>query len=117
MTFGAYVKDLREKCGLSLRRFCSLAELDASNWSKVERGLLPPPKSRDQINDIASVLALPRDSEEYKTLLDLAAISHMPEELMSDKKIAKSLPMFFRTIRADKPSPKEVRELIRLFKK
>jgi transcriptional regulator with XRE-family HTH domain len=117
MTFGAYVKDLRKKCGLSLRRFCSLAELDASNWSKVERGLLPPPKSRDQINDIASVLALPRDSEECKTLLDLAAISHMPTELMSDKKIAQTLPMFFRTMRSDKPSPKEVRELFRLFKK
>jgi hypothetical protein len=102
---------------LTLRQFCRLAELDASNWSKVERGILPPPKTRRQINDIASVLALPKESEAYKTMLDLAAISHMPEELMSDHAIAKSLPMFFRTVRSQKPSPKEVRELTKLFGK
>lgn len=117
MTFGSYVKDLRQKCGLSLREFCRLTEIDPSNWSKVERGLLPPPRSQGQIRDIASVLALPRESEEYKTLLDLAAISHMPEELMVDKKIAQALPVFFRAMRAENSAAKEARELFRLFNK
>ncbi len=116
MTFGPYVKDLREKSGLSLRRFCRLAGWDASNWSKVERGLLPPPKTIGQINDIAGVLALSRDSEAYHTLVDLAAISHLPDELLSDGTIARALPIFFRTVRSEKPDPADVRELSRLFR-
>jgi transcriptional regulator with XRE-family HTH domain len=116
MTFGAYVKNLREKSGLTLRQFCRTSGFDASNWSKVERDLLPPPKSRRQINDIASILALPRDSEAYKTLVDLAAISHLPEELLENKTVAAKLPVFFRTVRSETPSPKAVKELIELFR-
>jgi len=116
MTFGPYVKDLREKCGLTLRRFCRLAGLDASNWSKIERGILPPPKSLAQINDIASVLAIPKDSEAYHTLIDLAAISHMPAELLASPTIASKLPIFFRTVRGKKPKAEEVDELLKLFR-
>ncbi len=103
MTFGSYVKELREKCGLSLRRFSRLAGWDASNWSKLERGILPPPKTRAQINDIASVLALPRDSEAYHTLVDLAAISHLPEDLLPNKSIANDLHVFLRAAREQSP--------------
>ncbi|MCX6560775.1 MAG: helix-turn-helix transcriptional regulator [Candidatus Aminicenantes bacterium] len=116
MTFGPYVKDLREKCGLTLRQFCRLAELDASNWSKVERGILPPPKTRQQINDVASVLAVPKDSEAYKTMLDLAAISHMPTELLANDRVAENISIFLRTARNKKPKAGEVAELLKLFR-
>ncbi|GEM_PF-754719 len=111
MTFGSYVKELREKCGLSLRRFSRLANWDASNWSKVERGILPPPKTRQQINDIATVLALAKDSEAYHTLCDLAAISHLPEDLVSRNMIADKLPIFFRAARSESPSHKQIQEI------
>ena len=116
MTFGQYVKDLREKSGLSLRQFCRLADLDASNWSKIERDLLPPPKSRQQINDIASILSIPKESEEWNTLLDLAAISHVPKELFYNKSVAEKMPMYFRTARGEKPDPETVKELAKLFR-
>jgi len=45
---------LRES--VTLREFCRPAELDPSNWSKVERGILPPPKSSKTMADIASAL-------------------------------------------------------------
>jgi transcriptional regulator with XRE-family HTH domain len=117
MTFGSYVKDLRGKCGLSLRRFSSLAGYDPSNWSKIERGILPPPKTRVQINDIASVLALPKDSEAYHTLVDLAAVSHMPAELLSNKRVAENVSILLRTARNKKPKAGEIEELLRLFRK
>jgi transcriptional regulator with XRE-family HTH domain len=111
MTFGAYVKDLREKCGLSLRRFCRLAGWDPSNWSKVERGILPPPKTRQQINDIATVLALTKESEAYHTLCDLAAISHLPGELVNANMISNSLPIFFRAARSENPSQRQIQDI------
>jgi transcriptional regulator with XRE-family HTH domain len=116
MTFGPYVKDLREKCGLTLRQFCRLAGWDASNWSKIERCILPPPKSRRQINDIASVLAVPKDSEAYHSLLDLAAISHMPAELLANDRVAENISIFLRTARNKKPKAGEVAELLKLFR-
>lgn len=117
MTFGQYVKDLREKSGLSLRQFCRMADLDASNWSKVERGLLPPPKSRQQLNDIASILAIPKESETRHTLFDLAAIGHVPKELWSSPSVAEKMPMYFRRARGEKPDPETVKELTKLFRR
>ena len=43
--FGKFIKERRIEKGLTLREFCKLIEVDASNWSKIERGLLSPPKS------------------------------------------------------------------------
>ena len=117
MTFGQYVKDLREKSGLSLRQFCRLADVDASNWSKIERDLLPPPKSRQQLNDIASIVGIPKESEEWNTLFDLAAISHVPKELWSSPSVAEKMPMYFRTARGEKPDPETVKELTKLFRR
>ena len=117
MTFGQYVKDLREKSGLSLRQFCRLADLDASNWSKIERDLLPPPKSRQQLNDIASIVGIPKESETWNTLFDLAAISHVPKELWNSQSVAEKMPMYFRTARGEKPDPETVKELTKLFRR
>ena len=49
--FGRFVKEMRTRKGMSLREFCRLANLDPGNWSKVERGKFPPPKSREVVSD------------------------------------------------------------------
>ena len=41
--FGILFKSRRAALGVSLRRFCEMHGLDASNISKLERGVLPPP--------------------------------------------------------------------------
>ncbi len=41
--FGDYLKSRRLERDLTLRDFCRSAGEDPSNWSKVERGILPPP--------------------------------------------------------------------------
>jgi len=115
MTFGELVKNMREERQLALREFCRLASLDPSNWSKVERGLLPPPKSRQQINDIAAVLMLPAESEDYHTLFDLAAISHVPRELVQNN-VADNLVVFFRAARGTPAPARTMAEAKRIFK-
>jgi len=114
--FGQYVKELREKRGLSLREFCRLANLDPSNWSKVERGMLAPPRNRKCLNDIASVLLVDKDSEEWHMLFDTAAIGHIPDELVSNNSlIVKSMPIFFRSAREGKINASIINELRGLF--
>jgi transcriptional regulator with XRE-family HTH domain len=116
LTFGEFIRNLRIGKRLTLRQFCRSAKLDPSNWSRIERGLAPPPKSKVVLQEIAKILKIERESEEYKALFDLAAISHIPSDLISDEQVLDKLPIFFRTIRGEKPSRKELEELIRIMK-
>lgn len=115
-TFGNYIKEKRIEKKITLRKFCKQAELDPSNWSKIERELLQPPKSRFVLEIIAKILKMKKDSEEYYTLFDLAAISFVPKDLIEDEKILEKLPVFFRTVRGEPPTRKELEELINIIR-
>ena len=56
--FGEFVRDRRLARDLTLRDFCRRIGEDPSNWSKVERGILPPPQSIEKLNLLAKVLAI-----------------------------------------------------------
>ena len=114
--FGEYIRQLRISKEITLREFCQKASLDPSNWSKIERGISPPPKSRLVLEAIAKVLELKPNSEEYIALFDLAAISHIPTQLVSDKEILEKIPVFFRTARGEKPNDEELEKLIKLIR-
>ena len=116
ITFGEFIKNLRIDKRMTLREFCRLTKLDPSNWSRIERGLAPPPKSKSVLQGIAEILKIKEGSEEYLTLFDLAAISHIPTDLLSDQQVLDKLPVFFRTIRGKKPSRQELEELIRIIR-
>jgi transcriptional regulator with XRE-family HTH domain len=94
--FGRFIQELRTRQGMSLREFCRLANLDPSNWSKVERGIFPPPRSRDAITDIASVLLIQKDSDEWNRLFDLAAVGHIPAGLLAEPVLGDRVSVFFR---------------------
>ena len=55
-------------------------------------------------------------SEEYNTLFDLAAISHIPKELLSDQSVVEKLPIFFRTLRGEKPTRDELEQVLKIIK-
>jgi len=116
ITFGEFIRKLRIEKDLTLRDFCRDVHLDPSNWSKTERGLSVPPKSRCILQGIAKVLDLKEGSEEYNTLFDLAAISYIPSELLGEQRIVEKLPVFFRTIRGEKPSREELEDLLNILK-
>jgi len=107
VTFGEFVKECRILRKISLRDFCRKNELDPSNWSKVERGILGPPKSRDTLKNIAKSLDIVENSEEFYTLFDLALMGHLPVDLLEHPAYLEKLPVFFRSLRGNKPNDNE----------
>lgn len=81
MTFGAKVKKLREKKGVSQRQFALALDITPTYMSKIERGEFPPP-SEEVIKNMAVMLEV--DSDEllaYANKVDsdlLAIIKHEP---------------------------------------
>lgn len=100
---------------LSLRQFCKLAALDPSNWSKIERGLAKQGQSPEILDRISKVLEL--SEKERDTLSDLALIDAIPAELMPEAKVVESLPIFFRTVRGEKPTEDELKLLLKMIEK
>lgn len=115
--FGTFIKNLRTGKEVTLREFCRKTMQDPSNWSKVERGIIPPPKSKEVLEQIAAALELIPGTEDYNTLFDLAAISFIPKDILKeDEHILEMLPVFFRTVRGDPPTEQELQELIELIR-
>jgi len=117
--FGEFIKERRIKKGISLREFCKMIEVDASNWSKIERGLLGPPQDEEKLKKIAEVLKIKVGSAPWGEMKDLASIDAgiIPDDIRSDERVLKSLPMFFRTLRSDKPTSEELDKLIEMVRK
>jgi transcriptional regulator with XRE-family HTH domain len=93
-------------------------EMDASHWSKVERGLLAPPQDEEKLRKIARVLNMKIGSPAWKETKDKANIDAgiIPEDILSDEKVLNSLPIFFRTVRSEKPTPEDLDKLIDMIK-
>jgi transcriptional regulator with XRE-family HTH domain len=113
--FGEFVKTLRIERDIGLREFCRRLSIDASNWSKVERGVLAPPQDKDKLDQIAEVLRIKKGSELYNELTDKASIDAgiIPKDILSDQETLNALPMFFRTVRSEKPTAEELEALIK----
>ena len=115
-TFGSYFKDRRIKLGLTLRQFCEKHSMDPGNLSKIESGVLPPPKAQI-LKKYAHHLKLKEASNEWYEFFDLAAAEsgRLPKELR-EKEIVARMPFLFRTIRSKKISKEKLDKLIKLIK-
>lgn len=112
--FGEFIKSLRIERDMGLREFCRRLSVDASNWSKIERGILAPPQDEEKLRQIAEILGIEKDFELYAELKDKASIDAgiIPKDLLSDHETLNALPMFFRTVRSEKPTAEELEKLI-----
>ena len=119
MTFGQFFKKMREKRGLSLRQFCVKNKVDPGNISKLERSLMPPPQSREKLEQYASFLRIRKGSPEWYEFFDLAAANSgkIPADILSDANLLKRLPLVFRTIRGQKVSKEKLEELAEVIRK
>ena len=101
MSFGELAKDLRIAQQKTLRQFCHENGLDPSNWSKIERGVNPPPKDEDTLAKWARLLGVEPETEAWTDFMIQAEVSrgNIPREVMDDEKLLKKLPVFFRTVR------------------
>ncbi|MBI4602388.1 MAG: helix-turn-helix domain-containing protein [Planctomycetes bacterium] len=113
-TFGAFFKARRISLGKTLRVFCLECHLDPGNISKLERGLLPPPQSREKLEEYARCLKLKEGSADWYELFDLASVEtgRIPPDLQEEKFLRK-LPAIFRTLRGRKLTGEQLDSLAR----
>ena len=116
--FGEFFKARRIAIKKTLRQFCIENVLDPGNISKLERGLLPPPQSREKLEEYAGYLKIKKGLDDWYTFFDLAAAEtgRIPEDIMTKGKIEDKLPILFRTLRGQKVSDENLEELIKMLR-
>ncbi|MGO8670245.1 MAG: helix-turn-helix domain-containing protein [Capsulimonadaceae bacterium] len=112
--FGEHIKRLRLDRDISLRAFCAASGVESSNYSKMERGLLPPPSEPAKLEPFRIALGLPKDDPEWRELTRLASIDRgeIPRHILTDKELVGKLPAFFRTLEGDPVDEDTLNELI-----
>jgi transcriptional regulator with XRE-family HTH domain len=116
--FGTFVKELRARQRLGLREFCLEHGHDPSNWSKIEREILQPPRDEQVLRTWARQLGLKPDTDDWLKFFEYAAVDggRIPDHIMENKELAAHLPAFFRTLSGQKPSREDLDKLISIIK-
>jgi transcriptional regulator with XRE-family HTH domain len=115
--FTETIKSLRIKKRLTLRDFCEQVGLDPSNWSKVERGVNPPPGDVELLKRLADFFGLPQ--AEKLAFMDEAALQRreIPPDIADNLMLQKALPAFFRAARGHELTSEELKNLAADIKK
>jgi len=115
--FGQFIKALRARQRLGLREFCLEHGHDPSNWSKIEREVLAPPRDESTLRAWAEQLGIKEGSEDWLRFFDYAAVDagRIPEYVLKDEELVAQLPVFFRTLSGDKPSREDLEKLLAII--
>jgi len=116
--FGEFFKEKRLAAGKTLRAFCVENGLDPGNMSRLERGLLPAPQSRELLERYARVLKIKKGSDAWYQFFDLAAAEtgQIPKEVLEDSEVVEKLPILFRTLRGQRVPDEDLEKLVRLIR-
>lgn len=114
-TFGEFIKKVRVASEVTLREFCEAHGFDPGNYSRMERGLFPPPQREDLLEKYALALGLKKGSDGWYEFFDLAATTRgqLPKDLLSDEELVEKLPVLFRTLRGSKVPADKLDDLIK----
>ena len=117
--FGEFFSAKRKGLRKTLREFCRENGFDAGNISKIERGLMSPPQSREKRVQYAQALGIKEGSEDWLEFCDLATISagKIPDDIVSDKELLAAVPLLFRSIRKAGIENEKIGELLKSIKK
>ncbi len=115
--FGEFIKELRTRQRLGLREHCLEHGHDPSNWSKIEREVLAPPRDEDILRIWAKQLGLKQGSDDWLKFFDYAAVDagRIPEYVLKDEKLVAQLPLFFRTLSGQNPSREDWEKLVEII--
>jgi transcriptional regulator with XRE-family HTH domain len=113
--FGAFFREIREGLGHSLREFCRRTGFDQANVSRLERGIVPPPKSQKVLISYAKGLRLKPKSPEWDRFMTLAKPPAEPRRGQAHKNwvTARHLEDWAGTLEARSLLPQLIRRLIR----
>jgi len=116
--FGQYIKELRSRKRIGLREFCVRYGHDPGNWSKIERGVLPPPRDEKTLAAWAEQLGLEPGTSDWYTFFDYAAVGagRIPTYVLENKDLVAKLPVFFRTLSGRKPSEEDLQKLMEIVR-
>jgi hypothetical protein len=116
--FGTFIKELRARRRLGLREFCLEHGHDPSNWSKIEREVLQPPRDERTLCTWAKQLGLRPASDDWFKFFDYAAVGagRIPDHILENKEPAAHLPAFFRALAGQKPSREDTERLLAIIK-
>ena len=117
--FGEYFRKKRLETRKTLRQFCLENGLDPGNISKIERGILPPPQSREKLVHYAKCLGIVEGGDEWLEFFDIARTDagRIPEDLFVDKNIVAKLPLVFRTLKGQKLTGEQLERFVRALEK
>jgi transcriptional regulator with XRE-family HTH domain len=113
-SFGNFFKQKRIERGVTLREFCRVHGFDAGNISRLERGLMVPPQTRDKRLEYARALGIEEGTDDWLTFCDLAATSagKIPNDIASDEEVLNALPILFRSIRRKSLDKSDLEKLV-----
>lgn len=99
-TFGEYLRKLREERRLSLRKFCLASGADPSYHSKIENGLVDPPRDAGRFASYIDALGLTEESLEARELARLSSLDRgeIPDVIRRDPLLMGKMPVLFRTL-------------------
>ena len=111
LMFSDTIKSLRLEKRLTLRDFCEQAGLDPSNWSKVERGVNPPPGDLETLERLADFFGL--TGAKKLAFMDEAALQRreIPADVAENVILQRALPAFFRAARGHELTEAEMKSL------
>ena len=103
---------------LGLREFCLERGHDPSNWSKLEREVLQPPRDEEILRTWAKQLGLKPGSDDRLTFFERATVDagRIPDHILKDTELAVHLPAFFRPHSGQKPSREDREKLLGIIK-
>ena len=116
MTFGDLLKNIRIANRLTLRQCSAKLGVDASNWSKIERGVNPAPKDITVLEHWASFFHL--DAKPRQAFFDSASLSRheLPPDIATDERLLQALPAFFRAVRSNEMDQAKMEQFVQDIK-
>ncbi len=119
MNFSEFIYKKRVSLGYTLRNFCQIKGYDPAYISRLENGRIPAPESDEKLKALATALEIEQSTRDWVYFFDLAAVSRgkIPGDLNRDIPNAiKFLPAFYRAIRQNKITDKDIDKLLGLLK-
>lgn len=112
--FGQFFKNRRIGIHKTLRQLCLENGFDPSNISRLERGLLPPPRSKTKLERYARALQIKPGADDWLDFFDLAAVEggRIPDSILNDAEMVGKLPVLLRTIQNKRLDGEKLDELI-----